>query len=102
MHRHQHRRTHFTRQRRHHGIQCVVCDAVLIDAADCAAMLKYPKLTPEQRLMVALGTGLSAASFASLKRKAARAIADAGSIDAAIKKLTRARARSHKEITNER
>jgi hypothetical protein len=39
-------------------------------------MLKHAKLTPEQRLitLVALGTGLSAASFASLKRKAARAV----------------------------
>jgi hypothetical protein len=67
-------------------------------------MLKHAKLTPEQRLitLVALGTGLSAASFASLKRKAARAVEEHGSVEAAIRVLERARARSHMEITNER
>jgi hypothetical protein len=68
-------------------LQRVISDAVRIDPDACRAMLASRELTPAQRLtiLVALGTGLSAASFAALRRKAERAAAEAGSIEAAIK-----------------
>jgi hypothetical protein len=102
MHRDQRRRMHHTSQRRHHGLQRVISGAVRIDPDACRAMLASRELTPAQRLtiLVALGTGLSAASFAALRRKAA--VAEAGSIEAAIMVLARARARSPEEMTNER
>jgi hypothetical protein len=104
MYRDQRRRMHHISQRRHHGLQRVISDAVRIDPDACRAMLASRELTPAQRLtiLVALGTGLSAASFAALRRKAERAVAEAGSIEAAIKVLARARARSPEEMTNER
>jgi hypothetical protein len=103
MHRDHRRRVHHTSQRRHHGLQRVIRDPVLIDADTCRAMLAYPKLTQDQRLtvLVALGTGQGVTSFAALKRKAARAVAEAGSVEAAMA-LARARARGPEEMTNER
>jgi hypothetical protein len=53
-------------------------------------------------LEVALGIGKGLTSIREIRRRAHNAVAEAGSIEAAIKKLARERARSHKEITNER
>jgi hypothetical protein len=62
------------------------------------------KLTKADRLSleIALGRGRGVTSFSEFRRRALSAVKEAGSIDAAIKKLARARARSPKEITNER
>jgi hypothetical protein len=77
-----------TSQRRHHRASCTL-DGVRIDEKECQALPKYPKLTPEQRLtvLIAVDIGLSAKSFASLQRLAARAVAEYGSVDKAISVL---------------
>jgi hypothetical protein len=77
-----------TSQRRHHRANCVL-DGVRIDATECKALLAYPKLTKEQRLtvLIAVDTGLNAMSFAALERLAARAVAEHGTVEKAIRVL---------------
>jgi hypothetical protein len=97
MHRDRRRRMHSTsRQRLHHGpVPRAIPDPIMVDPIDCRRLLRHPELTKDARLLVlvAAGIGQGVTSFRRIQRRVARAIAEAGGVEAAIAELARARTR---------